>query len=62
MLLIDALHRSWRRATGMAARAVVVDAQGEAAAAFYQHFDLTVLQRDPRRWYLSMTKVAALLR
>ena len=62
LLLIDALHRSWRRATGMAARAVVVDAQDEAAAAFYQHFDLTVLQCDPRRWYLSMTKVAALLR
>ena len=61
-LLMDALHRSWQRATEIAAMAVVVDAKDEAAAAFYQHFDFTALQRDPRRLYLSMKKVAALFR
>ena len=61
-LLMDALHRSWQRATEIAAMAVVVDAKDEAAAAFYQHFDFTALQRDPRRLYLSTKKVAALFR
>ena len=61
-MLMDALHRSWQRATDIAAMAVAVDAKDEAAAAFYQHFDFTPLQRDPRRLCLSMKKVAALLR
>lgn len=61
-LLMDALHRSWQRATEIAAMAVVVDAKDETAAAFYRHFDFTTLQRDHRRLYLSMKKIAALFR
>ena len=61
-LLMDGLHRIWRRAIEIAAMAVVVDAKDEAAAAFYQPFAFTPLQRDPRRLYLSMKKVAALFR
>ena len=45
---MDALRRSWQRATESAAMAVVVDAKDEAAAAFYQQFDFTALLRDPR--------------
>ncbi len=59
-LLMDALHRSWQRATEIAAMAVVVDAKDEAAAVFYQQFDFTPLQANPRRLYLSMKKIAAL--
>ena len=61
-LLLDALHRSWQRATEIAAMAVVVDAKDEAAEAFYLHFDFTPLRGSPRRLYLSMKKIAALFR
>lgn len=61
-LLMDALRRSWQRATDIAAMAVVVDAKDDAAVASYRHFDFTPLQSDPRRLYLSMKKVAALFR
>jgi GNAT superfamily N-acetyltransferase len=61
-LLMDALHRSWQRATEIAAMAVMVDAKDETAAAFYKHFDFTPLQGDPSRLYLSMKKVAVLFR
>lgn len=62
LLLMDALHRSWQRATDIAAMAVVVDAKDDAAAAFYRHFDFTPLQSNPRRLYLSMKKIAVLFR
>lgn len=61
-LLMDALQRSWQRATDIAAMAVVVDAKDDAVVAFYRHFDFTPLQSDPRRLYLSMKKIAALFR
>lgn len=62
LLLMEALRRSWRRATDIAAMAVVVDAKDDAAVAFYRHFDFTPLQSDPRRLYLSMKRIAALFR
>jgi len=61
-LLMDALHRSWQRATDIAAMAVVVDAKDDAAAAFYQHFDFTPVQSEPHRLYLPMKKIAVLFR
>ncbi len=48
-LLMDALQRSWQRATDIAAMAVVVDAKDAAAVAFCRHFDFTPLQSDARR-------------
>lgn len=61
-LLMDALRRSWQRATEIAAMAVVVDAKDESAAAFYQHFDFTPFQTNPHRLYLSMKKIAVMFR
>lgn len=60
-LLMDALHRSLAHAAEIAAMAVVVDAKDEAAEAFYRHFDFAPLQTNPRRLYLPMKTVAALL-
>ena len=60
-LLMDALHRSLIHSAEIAAMAVVVEAKAETAAAFYRHFDFRPLQASPRRLYLSMTTVQALL-
>jgi predicted GNAT family N-acyltransferase len=60
-LLMDALHRSLSHSAQIAAMAVVVDAKDDIAAAFYRHFDFQTLKRDPRRMYLPMKDVAALL-
>jgi hypothetical protein len=59
---MDALHRSWQRATEIAAIALVVDAKDEAAAALYRHFDFNPLHGDPRRLYMPLKKIAALFR
>lgn len=61
LLLMDALQRSLNHAAQIAAMAVVVDAKDEAAEAFYRHFDFQPLQATPRRLYLSMKTIAALL-
>lgn len=60
-LLMDALQRSLNHADQIAAMAVVVDAKDAAAEAFYRHFDFQPLQDTPRRLYLSMKTIAALL-
>lgn len=60
-LLMDALQRSLNHADQIAAMAVVVDAKDAAAEAFYRHFDFQPLQATPRRLYLSMKTIAALL-
>jgi predicted N-acetyltransferase YhbS len=48
-LLVDALRRCVRGGREFGARAVVVDAINEEAAAFYQHFDFHPLD-GPRLW------------
>ena len=59
-LLLDALHRSLMAAAEIAARAIVVDAKDDDAAAFYQHFDFRPLQQQPTRLFLPMKIVAGL--
>lgn len=48
-LLVDALRRCLQGGRSFGARAVVVDAASEAAAAFYLHFDFHELD-DRRLW------------
>ncbi len=60
-LLVNALHRSLRHAAEIAAMAVVVDAKDDLAVKFYRHFDFQPLQQNPRRMFLPMKTVAALL-
>ena len=59
-LLMDALRRSQEAAANIAAMAVLVDAQNDAAQAFYRHFSFLPLHEPPRRLFLPMKTVAAL--
>lgn len=59
-LLMDALHRSLEAAAEIAAMAVVVDAKGKDASAFYGRYGFTPLQGQPARMFLPMTTVAAI--
>jgi GNAT superfamily N-acetyltransferase len=61
LLLMDALHRSLTHATEIAAMAVIVDAKDDAAERFYRRFDFLLLQKTPRRLYLPMQALAAVL-
>lgn len=58
-LLVDALRRSVRGGREFGARAVVVDAINERAAAFYRHFDFHDL--DQRRLWRRLSDIAAAL-
>ena len=59
-LLMDALHRAQKAAAEIGAKAVVVDAKDEAAAAFYLHFGFMPLSSRVTRLFLPMTTVAKL--
>jgi GNAT superfamily N-acetyltransferase len=61
LLLMDALRRSLAHLAEVAAMAVIVDANDDAAAGFYRHFDFRPLQTTPRRMYLPMKTVASVL-
>lgn len=60
-LLLDALRRSLAHADQIAAMAVVVDAQDDAAAAFYRHYGFLTLQAQPSRLFVPMRLVTQLL-
>ena len=55
-LLVDALRRCVRGGREFGARAVVVDAIDDQAAAFYRHFDFH--QLDDRRLWRRLADVA----
>lgn len=59
-MLMDALHRSLRAATTIAAMAVVVDAKDALATAFYQHFSFKSLNLSMSRLFLPMATIAKL--
>ena len=60
-LLLDALRRSLAHADQIAAMAVVVDAQDDAAAAFYRHYGFLTLQAQPSRLFVPMRLLTQLL-
>jgi hypothetical protein len=55
-LLVDALRRCVRGGREFGARAVIVDAMDDQAAAFYRHFDFH--QLDDRRLWRRLADVA----
>jgi GNAT superfamily N-acetyltransferase len=59
-LLMDALYRSLEASVNIAAMAVVVDAKGDAAKAFYEHFSFLPMVDLPRRLFLPMKTVSSL--
>jgi ribosomal protein S18 acetylase RimI-like enzyme len=60
-LLLDALRRSLAHADHIAAMAVVVDANDEAAQGFYRHYGFVTLQAQPSRLFVPMRWLARLL-
>lgn len=57
---MDALHRSLRHASGIAAAAVVVDAKDDHARSFCRAYDFRVFPDRPDRLFLPMTAVRKL--
>jgi predicted GNAT family N-acyltransferase len=60
MLLMDALHRSWRNTTEIASVAVVVDALNDNAKAFYAHHEFRLLEGHPNKLFLPMATIKPL--
>jgi predicted GNAT family N-acyltransferase len=54
LLLMDALHRSWRNTSEVASVGVVVEALDETARAFYLHHEFGPLSDHPNRLFLAM--------
>lgn len=59
-MLMDALHRCFQAAAGIAAMAVVVDAKDAFAAAFYQHYGFIPLNLSASKLFLPMATIATL--
>jgi GNAT superfamily N-acetyltransferase len=54
LLLMDALHRSWRNTAQVASIGVVVDAYDESARAFYLRHEFVPLVDHPKKLFMSM--------
>jgi ribosomal protein S18 acetylase RimI-like enzyme len=61
ILLMDALTRALTQSQEIAALAVIVDAKDEAAVGFYRRYGFQQLEDQPRRLFLPMQTIAALL-
>ena len=59
-LLMDALHRSLQTARQVASFAVIVDAKGEPAVAFYRRYEFTLFEDHPARLFLPMSVIEKL--
>ena len=59
-LLMDALRRSLQAAAGIAAMAVLVNANADAAEPFYRPLSFLPLQEQPRQLFLPIKTIAAL--
>ena len=60
ILLIDGLTRALTQSQEIAALAVIVDANDEAAVGFYRHYGFQQLEDQPRRLFLPMQTIAVL--
>ncbi|MBZ5610424.1 MAG: GNAT family N-acetyltransferase [Acidobacteriia bacterium] len=54
LLLMDALHRSWKNTAEVASVGVVVEAFDGAARAFYQHHQFMPLADHPNKLFITM--------
>lgn len=61
LLLMDALARALTPSERIAALAVVVDAQGEAAVSFYRHYGFQPFGENFRRLFLPMQRIATVV-
>jgi hypothetical protein len=57
LLLMDALHRSWRNTSEVASVGVLVEALDETARAFYLHHEFKQLQDHPNKLFIAMATI-----
>ncbi|HXN49124.1 MAG TPA: GNAT family N-acetyltransferase [Bryobacteraceae bacterium] len=57
LLLMDALHRSWRNTSEVASVGVVVEALDESALAFYLHHEFQPLRDHPDKLFLATATI-----
>jgi GNAT superfamily N-acetyltransferase len=57
LLLMDALHRSWKNTAEVASGGVVVEALNDSARAFYRHHEFIPLDDHPDRLFLAMATI-----
>jgi predicted GNAT family N-acyltransferase len=57
LLLMDALHRSWKNTAEVASVGVVVEALDDSAKAFYRHHEFIPLTDHPNKLSLAMATI-----
>jgi hypothetical protein len=57
LLLMDALHRSWKNTAAMASIGVVVEAYDDAARSFYRHHEFLELADHPKKLFIAMKTI-----
>jgi GNAT superfamily N-acetyltransferase len=62
LLLMDALHRSWKNSGQVASVGVVAEAIDELARKFYLHHEFVPLPEHPRKLFIAMGTVQKVFR
>jgi len=57
LLLMDALHRSWKNSAQVASVGVVAEAINESARKFYLHHEFVPLPEHPRKLFIAMRTI-----
>ena len=57
LLLMDALHRSWKNTTEVASVGVIAEAIDDAARRFYLHHEFIPLLEHPRKLFIAMATI-----
>ena len=57
ILLMDALHRSWKNTVEIGSVGVVAEAMDEAARKFYLHHEFLPLLEHPRKLFIAMKTI-----
>ena len=60
LLLVDALHRSWKNSSQVASVGVVAEAIDEAARRLYLHHEFVALVEHPRKLFIAIATTAKL--
>jgi len=62
VLLMDALHRSWKNTAQVASAGVVAEAYDEVARRFYLHHEFVPLPEHPRKLFIAMRTIDKVFR
>lgn len=57
LLLMDALHRSWKATSEIASAGVVAQAIDDSARRFYEHHQFVPLAEHPRKLFIAMNTI-----